>query len=297
MEYRMSESRVALLGVGAMGGGMAANLLRGGFPLTVYNRNAERANAIREAGARVAASPREAAAEADVVISMVADDRASRAVWMGDEGALAGVRRDALLIESSTVTVEWVRELAQAAQAAGAEFIDAPVTGSKEHAAAAQMLFLVGGSAAALERARLVLSAMGRGVVHVGPTGSGALLKLVNNFMGGVQAANLAEALTLVERSGIDRKTALEVLLNGAPASPLVKTLAPRMTELEYSPPNFALKLMAKDLTYAREEAARRGVTLDTAACALAMYERAIAAGDGERDFAAIIEAKRAQPQ
>jgi 3-hydroxyisobutyrate dehydrogenase len=296
MELRMSQPRVALLGLGAMGGGMATNLLRAGFPLTVYNRHAERATAIREAGARVAAAPRDAAAEADVVISMVADDRASRAVWLSEDGALAGVRRDALLIESSTVTVEWVRELAQAAQAAGAEFIDAPVTGSKDHAASAQMLFLVGGSAAALERARPILLAMGRGVVHVGPTGSGALLKLVNNFMGGVQAANLAEALTLVERSGIDRQTALDVLLNGAPASPLVKTLAPRMTELEYSPPHFALKLMAKDLTYAREEAARRGVTLDTAACALAMYERAIAAGDGERDFAAIIEAKRAQP-
>lgn len=292
----MSQPRVALLGLGSMGAGMAGSLLRAGIPLTVYNRHAEKANAVRDAGARVAASPREAAADADVVISMVADDRASRSVWMDEHGALAGARKGALLIESSTVTVEWIRELARAAQAGGLEFIDAPVTGSKDHAAAGQLLFLVGGTDAALERARPVLAPISRGIVHVGPLGGGAMLKLVNNFMCGAQAAILAEALTLVEQSGLDRQTAVDVLLNGAPGSPLVKTLTPRMTSGEYSPPHFALKLMAKDLIYARDEAARRGVTLDTATCALKIFERAIADGHGERDFAAVIEPKRAHP-
>jgi 3-hydroxyisobutyrate dehydrogenase len=279
-----------------MGAGMGASLLRAGIPLIVYNRHTEKASALREAGARVAASPREAAADADVVISMVADDRASRSVWMSEQGVLAGARKGALLIESSTVTVEWIRELAQAAQAAGFEFIDAPVTGSRDHAAAGQLLFLVGGSDAALERARPVLTPMSRGIVHVGPLGSGAMLKLVNNFMCGAQAAILAEAVTLVEQSGLDRRTAVDVLLNGAPGSPLVKALTPRMTSGEYSPPHFALKLMAKDLTYARDEAARRGVALDTATCALEIFERAIAEGLGDRDFAAVVESKRARP-
>jgi 3-hydroxyisobutyrate dehydrogenase len=292
----MAEPRVALLGLGSMGTGMASNLLRAGFQLTVYNRHLEKANAMREAGARVATSPRTAATDADVIVSMVADDRASRDVWTGAEGALAGVTPDTLLIESSTVTVAWITELARAASAAGAELIDAPVTGSRDHSAAGQLLFLVGGSAAALERARPVLSVMSRGIVHVGPTGSGALLKLVNNFMCGAQAAVLAEALTWVERSGLDRTMALDVLLNGAPGSPLVKTLTPRMTSREYTPPYFALQLMAKDLMYARDEAARGGVTLDTATCALTLFERAIAEGHGDRDFASVVEPKRGRP-
>ena len=290
----MTQPRVAILGLGTMGAGMAGNVLRAGFPLTVYNRRPEKAAALAEAGARVAASPREAAHDASVILSMVADDNASRAMWLGEDGALTGADQSALLIESSTLTVAWVRELAQAAQAAGAEFIDAPVTGSRDQAAAGQLLFLVGGSGAALERARPVLSVMARGIVHVGPTGSGALLKLVNNFMSGLQAVVLAEALALIERSGLDRATALEVLLNGAPGSPLVKTLTPRMTERAYTPPNFSLRLMMKDLTYAREEAARFGVSLETATCALSLFERSLAAGHGDLDFSAVVEEKRA---
>jgi 3-hydroxyisobutyrate dehydrogenase len=292
----MNVPRIAFLGLGSMGAGMAGNLLRAGFPVTVYNRRPDRAATLRDAGASVATSPREAAAGAAVIVSMVADDAASRAVWKGNQGALAGAAPGALLIESSTVTVGWIEELAKAAQEAGAELVDAPVTGSRDHAAAGQLLFLVGASAEALERARPVLSVMSRGIVHVGPRGSGALLKLVNNFMCGAQAAILAEALTLVERSGLDRTTALEVLLNGAPGSPLVKVLTPRMTGQDYTPPFFSLRLMTKDLTYAREEAAQRGVSLDTATCALTLFERAIAEGHGDRDFAAVIEPKRAKP-
>jgi len=290
----MTQPRVAILGLGTMGAGMAANVLRAGFPLTVYNRRPEKAAALAEAGARVAASPREAAHGAALIFSMVADDSASRAMWLGDQGALSGADRGALLIESSTLTVGWVRELAQAAEAAGMEFIDAPVTGSRDQAQSGQLLFLVGGSASALERARPALSVMGRAIVHAGPTGSGALLKLINNFMSGAQAAILAETLAFVERSGLDRSTVLDVLLNGAPGSPLVKTLTPRMTERAYTPPNFGLRLMKKDLTYAREEAAKLGVTLDTATCVLALFERAIAAGHGDKDFSAIVEVKRA---
>jgi 3-hydroxyisobutyrate dehydrogenase len=277
-----------------MGAGMAANLLRAGFPLTVYNRRPEKAAPLADAGARVAQSPREAAQGADVILSMVADDKASHEVWLGDRGALGGASKDALLIESSTLTVTWVKELAGKARAAGVEFIDAPVTGSRDQAASGQLLFLVGGSQAALERAKPVLSVMSRAIVHAGPTGSGALLKLINNYMSGLQAVVLAETMAFVERSGIDRDKALEVLLNGAPGSPLVKTLTPRMTERAYTPPNFALKLMMKDLTYAREEAARVGVNLETATCALGLFERSVSAGRGDLDFSAIVEDKRA---
>jgi 3-hydroxyisobutyrate dehydrogenase len=288
----MAQPRVAVLGLGIMGAGMANNLLRAGFPVNVYNRDAAKSAPFAASGARVATSPRDAASDADIVISMVSDDRASRAVWLGDQGALAGVKKGALLIDSSTLTVSWVEELAKAAQAAGAEFIDAPVTGSRDHAAAGQLLFLVGGSDAALERAKPVLSVMSRGIVHLGPVGSGALMKLINNFVCGVQAVALAEGLRFIENSTLDRDAALDVLYTGAPGSPLVKTLGPRMAARDFQT-FFFLRLMNKDLTYAKEEAARRGVTLETATAALSLFDRAIADGYGDKDFTAIVEAVR----
>jgi 3-hydroxyisobutyrate dehydrogenase len=288
----MTKPNVALLGLGLMGTGMARRLLGAGFPLAVHNRTAAKAAPLAAEGARVAASPRDAAADADVVISMLADDAASRETWLGDRGALAGAREGTVLVESSTVSPPWVRELADAAAARGCHLIDAPVTGSRAQAASGELTFLVGGSAAALERARPALEVMGRRVVHVGPTGSGALLKLVNNFLSGTQAAALAEALALVERGGLDVATALDVLTNGAPGSPLVKTLAPRMTARDYTP-NFHLSLMAKDLAYAGREAERHGVDLTLAATARAAYERAAAAGLGESDFSAVVEPMR----
>jgi 3-hydroxyisobutyrate dehydrogenase len=267
-----------------MGSGMARRLLGAGFPLTVYNRNPERAAPLAAEGAQVAGSPREAAARADVILSMVADDAASRAVWRGEHGALAGAASGNVLVESSTLSVSWIEELAAEATSRGCELLDAPVTGSKIHAASGEICFLVGGSAAALETARPVLSVMSRAIVHVGATGRGALLKLINNFLAGVQAASLGEALALIERSGLDRAQALDVITNGAPGSPLVKTLSGRMTARDYTP-NFLLRLMAKDLTYALSEGRRHGLSFATAASALEVCEQALARGRGEEDF------------
>src|SRR5690606_27039347 len=157
---------IALLGLGIMGSGMARNLLTAGFSLTVYNRSRERAEPFASMAARVASTAREAAEGAEIGISMVADVPASREVLLGEDGALASVRPGTLLIESSTLTVEWVRELGDAAREAGCELLDAPVTGSKIQAAAGELLFLVGGTEAALERARPVLAAMSRDIVH-----------------------------------------------------------------------------------------------------------------------------------
>jgi 3-hydroxyisobutyrate dehydrogenase len=288
----MAQTRVALIGLGLMGSGMARRLLGAGFPLTVYNRNPNRAAPLAAEGAHPAGSPREAAARADVVLSMVADDAASRAVWRGEQGALAGAARGTVLVECSTLTVGWIEELARDAASVGCDLLDAPVTGSKSHAASGELSFLVGGSAAALETARPVLSVMSRAIVHVGATGRGALLKLINNFLTGVQAASLAEALALIERSGLDRAKALEVLTNGAPGSPLIKTLSGRMTARDYTP-HFLLRLMAKDLTYALGEGRRYGLSLSTVASALEVHQQAIASGRGEEDFSVIVEPLR----
>ncbi len=289
----MAAPRVAFLGLGIMGGGMARRLLGAGIPLTVYNRNRARAEALVPLGARVAATAREAAAEADVVFSMVADDNASRAMWLGENGALAGAKKGAVLVECSTLSVEWVNDLALAAAHSGHDFVDAPVTGSKSQAAAGELNFIVGGSTAALDRIRPMLGPMSKSITHLGPTGSGALVKLINNFVCGVQVAAMAEALALVERSGIDRATALSVLLDGAPGSPLVKVVTARMTAGDFTP-NFLLKLMAKDLGYAVNEGAARGVSPATAVAALEVFQKAIAAGHGEKDMSAVIEPLRA---
>ncbi len=285
----MSKHRIAILGLGTMGSGMARRLLVNGFPLTVFNRNPEKSRPFAAEGAHVAMSPREAASRADVVISMVADDNASRSLWLGETGALAGAVPGTICIECSTVTVGWARELAGAAAARQCEFLDAPVAGSKTHAAAGELNFIVGGAAVTLEKVRPVLAAMSKTILPVGPAGSGALLKLINNFVCGVQVAALAEAMAMIERSGLDRAKALEIIANGAPGSPLVKTVSARMTATDYTP-NFALRLLAKDLTYAIAEGGKLSVPMATAAAALEVFQKGIAAGYGEKDMAAVVE-------
>jgi 3-hydroxyisobutyrate dehydrogenase len=285
----MNKHRIAFLGLGLMGSGMARRLLVNGFPLTVFNRNAEKSKPFATEGARVAMSPRDAAARADVIIAMVADDNASRSLWLGETGALAGAAPGAVCIECSTVTVGWVRELAAGAAAKQCEFLDAPVTGSKAQAAAGELNFIVGGTGATLEKVRPVLAVMSKTILPVGPAGSGALLKLINNFVCGAQVAALAEAMAMIERSGLDRAKALEIIVNGAPGSPLVKTVSARMTTPDYTP-NFLLRLLANDLKYAIAEGGKFSLDLATAAAALGIFQKAIAAGYGEKDMAAVVE-------
>jgi 3-hydroxyisobutyrate dehydrogenase len=283
---------VALLGLGTMGAGMAANLLKAGFSLSVYNRTAAKAKALTSAGAQFAATPAEAAKNASVIISMLSDDAASREVWLGSDGALEAVGKGAILIESSTVSPAWIAELAEAASRRGIDLLDAPVTGSRTQAEAGQLSFLVGGSDAALERAAPVLQPMSKDIIHLGPAGSGAKMKLINNFLCGVQVASLAEGLTWIERSGLDREKALTVLKSGAPGSPLLGAISERMVSRNYAV-NFLLTLMTKDLLYAQNEAARNSVDLKTAEVARTLFEDAIAHGLGNEDMSSVIEPLR----
>lgn len=291
----MSNQRVAILGLGIMGGGMASRLLEMKIPLTVYNRNREKAECFARMGAALENSPREAAAHADVIISMVADDDASRAMWLGEAGALAGSRPESVLIESSTLTVRWAKELASIAAREQRDFVDAPVTGTKPHAASGELLFLAGGSAIAVEKARPVLSVLGRNVIHLGPNGSGALLKLINNFLCGVQAASLAETSALISAAGLDEAKSLSVLTNGAPGSPLVKSVSTRATANDPTV-YFALRLMAKDLRYAIAAGAENRLALQTASAALEIFQKAIAAGHGDEDLSAVVNALKPAP-
>jgi 3-hydroxyisobutyrate dehydrogenase len=289
----MSQPRVAILGLGIMGSGMAGRVLGGGFPLVVYNRNSVKAAPLVSRGAKLAATPKEAASQADIVISVVSDDDASRGIWLGENGALAGAVPGSILIESSTLTVGWIQQLAQSSAQKKCEFLDAPVTGSKPHAANGELFFLIGGSAAAVEKAKPVLTVMSRAMLHLGANGSGARMKLINNFVCGVQAAALAEAATLIQKGGLDAEKAFSVLTNGAPGSPLVKTLSERVASGN-TDVNFELRLMAKDLGYAIDEASRNQMTLETASAARAIFLRAIEKGYGNKDMSAVITASRA---
>jgi 3-hydroxyisobutyrate dehydrogenase len=263
-----------------MGAGMASRLTSQGFAVAVYNRSPR-------PGMTIARTPREAASGADVIVSMLADDDATRAVWLGKDGALAGAARGSVLIESSTVTPDWIRELSAAAKKQGCELLDAPVTGSKGAAAAGELTFLVGGSYAALATARPVLAAMSKEINHLGPSGSGALMKLINNFVCGVQAVALAEAVAIIERSGLDREKAVAVLTSGAPGSPLVKLLSGRMLKKDFTP-NFLMKLMAKDLRYAQKLG-----NIEVVSAALRTFEKAIKAGYGDKDFSSVVQSLR----
>lgn len=290
----MADTSVALLGLGTMGSGMAANLLKAGFPLTVWNRTASKAQPFVDQGAHIAQTPAEAANGAQIVISMLADDPASREAWLGQDGALAAAAPGAILVESSTVSPAWIAELGAAVEARGLQLLDAPVTGSRAQAAAAQLSFLIGGPVSALETARPVLEAMGKEIIYLGPLGSGAKLKLVNNFLCGVQVASLAEAIAWLERSGLDRDKALTFLKSAAPGSPLLAGLSARMTAHDYAV-NFLLKLMTKDLDYAYEAAEEAGIDLTTAANARALFQQAIDQGHGGQDMSAVIEPLRAR--
>ena len=288
----MEKISVALLGLGTMGNGMAANLLKAGFPLAVYNRTAAKAEPFARQGARIAYTPAEAAQGAKLILSMLSDDHASRDAWTGPNGALATAEPGTVLVESSTVSPGWITEFADLAQARGLDLLDAPVTGSRTQAEGGQLVFLVGGSEQALSRATPALQAMSKEIIHLGPVTSGAQMKLLNNFLCGVQVASLAEGMVWLEHSGLNRDKALQVLKTGAPGSPLIASICARMTSGE-NVVNFLLKLMSKDLASAPAAAEDAGVELTTAANARELFERAAAAGYADRDMSAVVELLR----
>lgn len=278
-------TKVAILGTGIMGSGMARCLLGHGVSVTVWNRNAARAEPLVEAGAAIAPTPGEAVVDADVVLAMLADDDASRGVWLGESGAIAAMRAGAVAIECSMLTHQWIGALSAEAAARGIRLLDAPVTGSRAQASAGELRFLVGGDADALDAARPILAMLGVETIHLGPSGSGAMLKLVNNFLCGVQVA----ALAAIERSGLDPETAFRLIRTGAPGSPLVNAVGDRMMRRAYEP-HFLIPLMAKDLDYADRAMKELGVASLMAAPAREHFRTAAQQGHDGDDIAAVVE-------
>lgn len=279
---------IALIGLGAMGAAMALKWREAGFSLAVYNRTPGRAAALGAAGVRVSALPCAAAADADLIVSMVVDDDASRAVWQGPDGAFAGARSGAVGIECSTVSPAHARALAEQAASAGLQFLDAPVAGGPSSVAAGKLAMFVGGSADALDAARPALSAIAGRIEHLGGAGAGATWKLVNYMMAGAQIASLAEAMTLAAKAGIDPVRAGGLLAGSVVASPLVVSRLPRMVERRFGDTEAALRLVAKDQRYARDLATALGADLEIVPVVAEMFARAEREGLGDLDLAAV---------
>jgi 3-hydroxyisobutyrate dehydrogenase-like beta-hydroxyacid dehydrogenase len=282
---------LGFVGLGAMGSRLARRLLEAGYTVTGYNRTARKAQALVEAGLRLAPTPREVAATADVVFTMVTDDAALRAVIFGADGVLAGLRGGATLVEMSTVSPAIVREIAAAASARGAATLDAPVSGSTVSVEQGQASIQVGGEAAVIERVRPYLAAMGpAGITHVGPIGAAKAMKVATNLMVGVQIMAFCEAVALAEKSGIAREAAVEALMRSVIASPLVKYRGPFVVGRMAAHVTFPVPMIQKDLQLALDQGRAVGVPLPTTAVTQEWLTKAREMGLGEHDFAVVFD-------
>jgi 3-hydroxyisobutyrate dehydrogenase len=282
-------SKVAFLGLGAMGSRMAANLLKAGHELTVWNRKPEAAEKLEAAGAKAASTPRKAAEGNDFVIAMVSNDNASRQIWLdATDGALAGMKSHALAVECSTLTPAWVHELAGATKKAGVSLLEAMVSGSTPQAQNAQLVFLVGGDAGSLELASLILRAMGSSIQHAGPVGSGALAKLATNTLMGVQIAALAELIGMLRRQHADPRQVLNAVSATAMWNPHLDRDAKSMLACDFAT-QFPIKLLVKDLDYTVKTAGGDGLA-PTVSAVRGVFEKAVDAGWGDQNMTAVVK-------
>ncbi|HEV2235174.1 MAG TPA: NAD(P)-dependent oxidoreductase [Ktedonobacterales bacterium] len=278
---------VGFIGMGHMGSGMARRLLDAGYPLTVFDRTLAHAAPLSRHGASVAQSPAELAGRSQVVMLCVTDDAAQEQVTLGPDGALAGVRNGAVIIDLSTVSPGASRRLAQAAHEHGIAVLDAAVSGSVPQVEQGSLVIFVGGEPEVFERCRPLLEVLGKSMFHMGPSGSGTTMKLVANTLLGLGMQALAEAIALGEKTGLEKSRLLDVLEQTAVLTPGQKTKLVNVEREEY-PTQFALSLIHKDLRLVLDEAYAASVPMPSTAAAQQVYTAAIAKGL-EADFSVLI--------
>ncbi|MFY9532164.1 MAG: NAD(P)-dependent oxidoreductase [Candidatus Acidiferrales bacterium] len=278
---------VGLIGLGLMGKPMGRNLLKAGFPLVVWNRTRAKAEDLVQEEARWGESPRQLAAQVDVLLTIVSDPPALEEVLWGAQGALTGLRKEAVLIDSSTVSPELARRAASACAERGADFLDAPVTGGDWGAKKGELVFMIGGEARVLERVQPVLLAMGKKFFHLGPNGAGQTVKLAMNLILALEVDAFAEALALANTSGVPGERLLEVLQSSMGRAPLLDIKAPLILKGDYTP-SFPLRLMHKDMGLALDLARQHGISLPAAAAAYSTYSAVKAAAKEDVDYAAV---------
>jgi len=289
---------VAIVGTGRMGGAFARRLAATGATVILHNRTRHRADAHADAiggAARVAATPAEAAAGADVTITMLADDAAVTETFTGPDGLIAGAGPGSVLVDMSTVLPATIRSLESAVRATGAGLLDAPVSGSVALAETGQLALMVGGAEADLDRARPVLERLAKAIFHIGPLGTGAAMKLaVNTVIYGLNGA-IAEGLALAEAAGIDRALAYDVIASGAAGAPFLGYKRSAFLDPDTAPVAFALELAEKDLRLISQTAEDVGQPLPQTAVNLELVRAAAADGRAGRDFATVAVEVRAR--
>lgn len=286
--------KVGFLGLGNMGRGMATSLLAAGHSLTVYNRTPEKARRLEELGAQLASTPHDAALDAEVVLSMVGDDNASRDVWISTEGALQGLPKEAMVIECSTLSHEWVDELSRTVQASGHAYLDAPVTGLPDAAAAGALTLFLGGDTATIVKAEPVLSVISERQIHFGDIGAGTAYKLIVNLMGSIQILAAAEGLVVAEKAGLDPRTVADALSTGGAASPTVARVANQMVEGTFDRDVvFSTLWRLKDTLYGTEFARKMGLNSALASSTLDSFQQVADAGYSQSSESKVIDLVR----
>lgn len=279
-----SRPSIAFLGLGAMGRPMAANLLKAGYPLTVWNRTAARAEPLTAQGATLATSPQAAAAGADIVITMLTDVSAVEAVAFGANGLLSGLKTGATYVDMSTVTPTLSLRLVEAASQRGASFLEAPVLGTIGPAADGTLTILAGGETATLEALRPVLSVMGSTIIHAGPSGQGTWLKLLANALMGVTMQAFFELLAVGQRAGFDRAMLAQTFGALPMSSPVMQRKTPPILAGDFAP-QFTLDLFNKDLRQLLEAAGTLRVDAPMVALAHGLFSQARTGERGGQDY------------
>src|SRR4051812_17450065 len=283
----MANPALGFLGLGMMGGQMARRLVASGYDVIGYDIEPARAKAAGEAGVLVAASPAAVARTADVVLSSLTDPAAVRRAYLGEDGVLSAVRPGATLIDLSTIDPDTWREVAAAAKARGADCLDAPISGGPADAGSGGLVFMVGGDAEVLARVRPVLDALAKELHHVGPLGSGYIVKLVNNVMSMGNMVVAAEAMVLGVRAGMDPERLFEILKNSGGRSHHFLKRMPNVLAGDFTP-NFSIALSRKDVGLALTMAASLGMPMHATSAVRQVYETAMADGMGNLDMAAV---------
>jgi 3-hydroxyisobutyrate dehydrogenase-like beta-hydroxyacid dehydrogenase len=278
---------VGFIGLGLMGKPMAGNLLKAGYPVVVWNRTAARADELVREGAKLGKNPRETAAQADVLITIVSDPPALEQVLWGTEGALAALKRGSTYIDSSTISPKLARRVAAACAERGVDFLDAPVTGGTWGAEEGKLVFMVGGKKEVLDRVEPVLAAMGQRFFLLGPNGAGQTVKLAMNLILALEVDALAEAMALVTRAGVPGEKLVEVMQSSMARAAVLDVKAPLILKNDY-PPSFPLRLMHKDMRLALELARQENLNLPAAAASYATYSAVKEAAKDDPDYAAV---------
>lgn len=279
--------KFGFIGLGIMGSRMAANAQAAGHELVVHNRTQSKADDLVANGALWAETPAAVAKEVDVLITMLAHPEAVEATALGEDGFLQALPANALWIDCSTVNPSFSRHMAQAAAAHNVRFLDAPVAGSKNQAANAELIFIVGGESEDLDKARPLLETMGRAINHVGAHGMGTSLKVVVNMLLATAMATFAEGMALGEALGLPQEMLLNILVGGPVVAPFVAGKQSKLATGDYDP-EFPLQWMHKDLQMASITAYETGVALPLANASKELYQMAVQHGLGDADFSAI---------